>query len=111
MDFEKMNIEDFLSVVTNVCLLQWGSELQFACLDDPMNEQPYLLVFRNCREIKWTVLELDRVKDKEAELIGALAGRPNYQDPAIIHTDIFEVEILYEAFEIQKKERERIVQR
>ncbi|HXG07307.1 MAG TPA: hypothetical protein VNI77_08295 [Nitrososphaera sp.] len=103
MDLEKMNPEDFLSIVTDVYLLRWGSELQFACIDDPMNEQPYLLVFKNCREIKWTVLELDRVKDVEAELIGALPGKPNYQEPAIIHTDVFEVEILYEEFEIQKR--------
>jgi hypothetical protein len=98
-----MNPEHFLSVVVSVSLLQWGSELQIECLDDPIDRQRYILIFRNCRDIRWTILEPDLLEDAEAELIGFLSGEDKYQKPAIITTDIFEVSVLYETYEIQKK--------
>lgn len=103
LDFQNINPQDFLSIVTSVRVMLWGSELQIECLDDPVDRQAFVLIFKNCREIRWLIHEEDSLQDLEADLIGVLLGKGKHQEPAIITTDIFEIFVLYESCEIQKK--------
>ena len=103
------NPQDFLSVVTDVRVLKWGSEVQVECLDDPVTRQLYVLVFKNCTEVRWHVHELNDVQDSEDNLIGVLLGKEKYQEPAVITGGIFELWVLYESFELQKYDKKQPV--
>ena len=97
---QKANPQDLLSIVTGVQMLKWGSEVHVACLDDPVTRQPYLLIFKNCTEVRWYVHEPEDVNDSEDNLIGFLLGKEKHQEPAVITGAIFELWALYESFEI-----------
>lgn len=103
-DVQKTNPEDFLSVVTGVRLLQWGSDLQIECVVDAVDRQPWVLHFKNCREIHWYIHEPESVQDQEAELISFKFGKDDHQEPAMVGTDIFDVSVLYESFEMYKRQ-------
>jgi hypothetical protein len=50
------------------------------------------------------VLHPEDVKDPEADLIGIHLGENAHRKAALIHTDIFEISILYGSFSIHKGE-------
>lgn len=102
LDFQNMNPQDFLSVVTEVRILKWGSEVEVECFDDPVTRQRYVLVFKNCTEIRWYAHDLNSVQESIDNLGGIIQGKENYQEPAIITGFIFELWVLYESFLIKK---------
>lgn len=102
-DYHLLGLGNLTSLVTGVQLRLWGSEMLIQCLYDPLNRQPYLLVFRDCREIHWNVHESGAIQDSEANLFGILLGQDKHRQPAVITTDIFEVSILYGHFESQQQ--------
>lgn len=97
------NPQEALSLVTQVQLTQWGKELLFEFLDDPIDRQTYSLNFKDCLEIHWQNYTEGHSQDEEADLIGILLGKDNHQEPAIITTDLFEVSVLYGSFSLQKR--------
>lgn len=101
---QERNPEDFLSIVTKVDLSRWGSDLQIECVVDAVDRQPWVLHFKRCREINWYLHEPQAVLDQEAELISFTFGRDNHQEPAMIGTDIFDVSVRYESFELYKRQ-------
>lgn len=105
--FQNVNPQDFLSIVTDVRLLKWGSEVQIECLDDPVTRQLYVLVFKNCTEVRLHIHELSDADDPEDDLIGVLPGKEKYQEPAVITGRIFELWVLYESFEIQRCDKKQ----
>jgi len=105
------NPEDFLSVVRNVHLSQWGSDLQIECVVDAVDRQPWILHFKGCREINWYIHTPESVPDQEAELISFTAGKDNHQEPAMVGTDIFDVSVRYESFELYKRQPDFFVSR
>jgi len=109
VNIQSANPQDFLSIVTDVSVLKWGSEVQVECLDDPVTRQLYVLVFKNCTEVRWHIHELDDVYDLEDNLIGVLLGKENHQEPALITGGIFQLWVLYESFELQKCDKKQPV--
>lgn len=109
VNIQSVNPEDFLSIVSDVHIMKWGSEVQVECLDDPVTRQLYVLVFKNCVEVRWSVHEPHDVHDTEDNLIGVLLGKGNYQEPALITGGIFELSVLYESFELQKYDKKQPV--
>ena len=102
-DYEQLNIGGLTSLVTNVKVSHWGNELLFECVYDPTGDRlPYKLVFHDCHKINWDVFHPEDAKDTEADLIGIHLGEDRHRKPAVIHTDIFEISILYGSFSIQK---------
>ncbi len=65
---------------------------------------PYLLEFKDCRDIRWTVHDEEEVNELEADFFGISFGEPEHHKPAVITTDIFEISILYGSFSVHKKE-------
>jgi len=100
---QERNPEDFLSVVTSVDLSQWGSDLKIECVVDAVDRQPWVLHFKNCHEIHWHIHEPESVPDQEAELISFAFGKDHHQEPATVGTDIFDVFVRYESFELYKR--------
>ena len=65
---------------------------------------PYILAFKDCRDISWTVHDEEAVGELEAEFFGISLGDAEHRKPAVITTDIFEISILYGSFSIHKGE-------
>ncbi len=97
---QKNNPEDFLSVVIGVRTSQWESDLQIECIVDAVDRQPWILHFKNCREVHWYIHESESLQDREADLISFKFGKDNHQEQAMLGTDIFDVSVLYESFEM-----------
>jgi hypothetical protein len=102
-DYKLLNIGQLTSLVTNVKVSLWGNQVLLECLCDPAGERlPYTLNFQDCREIRWDVHDPEEVGDLEADLIGISLGEDAHRQPAVIHTDIFEISIIYGNFSVQK---------
>jgi hypothetical protein len=104
-DYELLNVGGLTSLVTNVNVSLWGNEISFECIYDPAGDRsPYTILFHDCRNIRWEVFHPEDVEDLEADLIGIHLGENSHRKAALIHTDIFEISILYGSFSVRKGE-------
>jgi hypothetical protein len=104
-DYELLNIGGLTSLVTNVNVSLWGNEVVLECIYDPTGDRsPYSLVFQDCRFITWEVHDEEEIQEPEADLIGIHLGEDAHRKAALIHTDIFEISILYGSFSVRKGE-------
>ena len=104
-DYNLLNLGELTSLVTNVNVSLWGNEIVFECIYDPTRDRlPYTIVFHDCRDISWEVFHPEDVQDPEADLIGIHLGENAHRKAALIHTDIFEISILYGSFSIHKEQ-------
>ncbi|MBO3463704.1 hypothetical protein G7B40_017095 [Aetokthonos hydrillicola Thurmond2011] len=102
-DYALLNLGGLTSLIKNVKVSRWGTMVAFECIYDPTGERsPYILVFEDCREIKWNVHDPEEAEDVEADLFGIHLGENAHRKPALIHTDIFEISLLYGKFHLQK---------
>ncbi|NJK65293.1 MAG: hypothetical protein HC789_14445 [Microcoleus sp. CSU_2_2] len=105
-DYNLLNVGGLTSLVTNVNVALWGNEISFECIYDPAGDRsPYTIVFHDCRDIRWEVFHPEDVEDLEADLIGIHLGEDAHRKAALIHTDIFEISILYGSFSLRKGEK------
>lgn len=93
-----------LSLVTDIRVRNWASELVLVCLDDPLTRRAYELVFANCRDLRWSSDETESISAEatEADIIGFRPGQASYVEPAILTTDLFELSILYDRLEVRE---------
>ncbi len=102
-EYNLLGLGELTSLVTNVKVSRWGAEVLVECLYDPMGDRiPYSLIFKDCREIGWNVHDEEEVGEPLADLIGIHLGEDAHRKPAVIHTDIFEIAILYGSFRVEK---------
>lgn len=102
-DYKLLGLGELTSLITHVKINHWGTEVSVECIYDPKGERlPYQLTFRNCQEIQWNVHDLESTSDLEADLIGLCLGKESYQQPAVIHTDIFELAISYDKYSLER---------
>jgi hypothetical protein len=99
-----LNPADFLSLITRVVFSGWGSDLQIECVIDAVDRQVWILHFKKCSEINWYIHEPEALLDEEAQLISFRFGKDQHKEPAMIGTDIFDVSVRYEAFELYKRQ-------
>ncbi|MHB8627873.1 MAG: hypothetical protein ACYDEO_16915 [Aggregatilineales bacterium] len=103
-------IFDLLSVlprgtfIESIQLHQLGLELTVECLYDPDAPKPFTLTFSKCKSIRWEVIDEDDPDNANgsADVIGLTLGEESYQEAAVIHTDIFEIIVLYDTKTIVK---------
>jgi hypothetical protein len=103
-DYNLLGLGGLTSLITNVNVSLWGNEVLIECVYSPEQRLPYLLEFKDCRDIRWTVHDEEEVNELEAEFFGISLGEPEHRKPAVITTDIFEISILYGSFSIHKGE-------
>ena len=103
-DYNLLGLGGFTSLITKVNLSLWGNEVLIECVYNPEERLPYILAFKDCRDISWTVHDEEAVGELEAEFFGISLGDPEHRKPAVITTDIFEISILYGSFSIHKGE-------
>jgi hypothetical protein len=102
-DYYLLGLGGMISLVTNIQVSSWGAELLLECVYDPRGERlPYQLIFKDCQYIRWDVQDSELVNDLEADLIGIHLGEGSHRQPAVIHTDIFEISILYGSWSVHK---------
>jgi len=102
-DYQLLNLGGLTSLVTNVTMSLWGHDVAIECLYDPTGDRlPYILNFQDCREIRWEIHDPEEVHETFAELIGIHLGEGDRQKPALIHTDIFEISLLYGTFNLER---------
>ncbi|WP_242723101.1 hypothetical protein [Microcoleus vaginatus] len=97
-----LGLGGFTSLITKVNVSLWGSEVLIECVYNPEERLPYMLTFKDCRDISWTVHDEEAVGEPEAEFFGITLGESEHRKPAVITTDIFEISILYGSFRIHK---------
>lgn len=104
-DYKLLGLGELTSLITDVEISHWGTEVMLKCVYAPRGERlPYQLTFHNCQEIQWNVHDLESTSDLEADLIGLCLGKESYQQPAVIHTDIFELAIFYDNYSLEQVE-------
>ena len=102
-DYDLLRLGGLTSLVTGVKVALWGNQVSLECVYDPTgNRLPYVLIFQDCCDTRWTVHDDEEVHELEADLIGISLGEEAHRKPAVIHTDIFEISILYGSFKLQK---------
>ena len=105
-DYNLLNVGGLTSLVTNVNVSLWGNKVVLECIYDPTGDRsPYSLVFQDCRLITWEVHDEEEIQEPEADLIGFHLGEDAHRKAALIHTDIFEISILYGSFSVNKAEK------
>ena len=103
-DYNLLGLGGLTSLVTNIKVSLWGNEVLIECVYNPEERFPYVLAFKDCRDIRWTVHDEEEVGELEAEFLGICLGQSAHRKPAVLTTDIFEVSILYGSFSIHKEE-------
>lgn len=103
-DYNLLGLGGLTSLITKVNVSSWGNEVLIECVYNPEERLPYILAFKDCRDITWTVHDEEAVGELEAEFFGISLGDAEHRKPAVITTDIFEISILYGSFSIQKGE-------
>jgi hypothetical protein len=103
-DYNLLGLGGLTSLITKVNVSSWGNEVLIECVYNPEERLPYILAFKDCRDISWTVHDEEAVGELEAEFFGISLGDAEHRKPAVITTDIFEISILYGSFSIQKGE-------
>ena len=101
-DYHLLGLGGLTSLITNVTVSNWGNTVLIQCLYNGLEKVPYALEFKDCRDIRWTVHDEEEVGEAEADIFGITLGEGGHRKPAVIHTDIFEISILYGSFRIQK---------
>ena len=91
-----------LSLITDVQLRKWGKELVIEGLNDPLNRGQIQLVFKNCHEIRWSLLTDEAEPDTEADVIGLSLSKAEDGEFAILTTDLFELSVLYQSLEVRQ---------
>ncbi|MBF2005504.1 MAG: hypothetical protein IGS49_08560 [Chlorogloeopsis fritschii C42_A2020_084] len=103
MDYALLALGEATSLVTDVMFTKWGSEVVISCLYNPQeSSKPYKLIFKDCNEVRWQVIDAEDVQESTADLIGFSIGAESHKKPAVITTDIFEISIIYGSFVLQK---------
>ena len=103
-DYNLLGLGGLTSLVTNVKVSLWGNEVLIECVYNPEERLPYVLAFKDCRDIRWTVHDEEEVGELEAEFFGIYLGESAHRKPTVLTTDIFELSILYGSFRIHKEE-------
>ena len=103
-DYNLLGLGGLTSLVTTIKVSLWGNEVLIECVYNPEDRSPYVLAFKDCRDIRWTVHDEEEVGELEAELLGISLGESAHGKPAVLTTDIFEVSILYGSFSIHNGE-------
>ena len=103
-DYNLLGLGGLTSLVTNIKVSLWGNQVLIECVYNPEERFPYVLAFKDCRDIRWTVHDEEEVGELEAEFLGISLGKYAHRKPAVLTTEIFEVSILYGSFSIHKEE-------
>ncbi|MCY7381305.1 MAG: hypothetical protein LH628_01720 [Microcoleus sp. CAN_BIN18] len=83
-DYNLLGLGRLTSLVTNVKVSLWGNEVLIECVYNPEERLPYVLAFKDCRDIRWTVHDEEEVGELEAEFFGIYLGESAHRKLAVL---------------------------
>src|SRR5438445_11926402 len=99
MDYDRLGLGTASSLVQSVRIIQWGTIILLDCIYDPLGERKaYQLSFRGCSQLRIDVMPVAPVEEQEADLLGISLGQEGGRQPAVVTTDLFELQVAYEEF-------------
>lgn len=93
-----------LNFVTDITLRNYASDLVLICSNFSLSVK-YSVTFLNCTSLVFDTSYKNTVvieSNGVADIIRLDLGEQDYKKKAVIHTDLFEVSILYRDFDIQQ---------
>jgi hypothetical protein len=101
--FQRLNVEPRGIFIVDV-QIGFSGTLSLDCRYDPEQQEPFQIIFEGCKNIVWD-WETDNAASHEiADVISIFLGQGDYQERAIIHTDLFEMTLSYQRLIIQKSQ-------
>ncbi len=82
--------------------IEFSGTLVFECQYDPEKREPFQLIFEGCKHIACRWNSEAATSPDVADVVSMFLGEGNYQEQAIIHTDLFEITLSYQRLIIQK---------
>src|SRR5262245_58662354 len=99
MDYHRLGLGNASSLIHALRISDWGASVLFDCIYDPLGERKeYQLSFRGCSRLQVEMLPGAPLSEPQADLIGITLGQPEGRKPAVVTTDLFEVQITYREF-------------
>ncbi len=95
-----LDLGPYASLVTDVRVGRWGTEVVVSCVYDPLGaRKPYEVILSGCRRVEWSLIDAELVHELEADIIGfELVAEA--RDHAVMSTDIFELAVWYDKYEV-----------
>ncbi len=101
-EYRYLHVGPATSLITDIKIAEWGTQVLVSCLYDPLGaRKPYIVLLHGCSRIDWNVHTPEHAGDTEADVIG-FEIRSEARDHALIATDIFELSIWYNNYEVVK---------
>lgn len=101
MDYLKIGLGNLSSIVVGVDISDWGHKLTLMCVYNPNSKHiPYKIVFCECSQINWEIIDKEKNTEDSVELIDIRFG-DNYLSPALINTNAFEIIIWHDYYHIE----------
>ncbi len=86
--------------MTNAETRLWGKEWVVGFDYNPWDDNKHFrLIFKECTSVHWDAYADEDERDAEADVIGIHVGE---DEPATIHTDLFEISVAYGELVIEK---------
>lgn len=95
--FHRLDLPPKGILIQAIEITDWGNTIRLHCQYDPDNLQLFDLLFSGCEKFSIECFHDITAQDDKADVIGITLGQGNLKQPAIIHTDIFEIIIHYKS--------------
>lgn len=97
MDYHRLGLGNASSLVRSIQITDWGARVLVDCIYDPLGERkPYQLAFHGCSQLSIDLMPDAPVQEQEADLLGISLGQEGGRQPAVLTTDLFELQVRYQ---------------
>ncbi len=96
------SLEEIIASITRISVFQWGNSLKIEGINDFIEQKQYCVIYKNCKSIAWEMME-DDPEELASDCTALLwwdIGEGNHGKPATLYTTFFELNILYESYEV-----------
>ncbi|HRF98095.1 MAG TPA: hypothetical protein PLZ51_22970 [Aggregatilineales bacterium] len=100
--YRRLNLPPKGIFIERTTILDEENSVHILCQYDPDNMQPFELLFSGCEKVDMFIFRENFVADEFADVIGMTLGQDNLVEDAVIHTDSYEIIILYKTLTITK---------
>lgn len=103
MDYYRLGLGSASSLIRSFRIADWGASVLVDCIYDPLGERKgYQLSFRGCSQLRIDMIPDAPVHEQEADLLGISLGQEGGRQPAVLTTDLFELNVTYQQFQCIK---------
>lgn len=101
--FRQLEVHPAEIFITHIDFNSWGQNVTLKCVYDLKKQWLFEISFTGCRKIIWNSLDDElAINDKVIDVIALTLGRSGFEESSVIHTEAFEIMILYKEITIIK---------